>query len=89
MIYGVSLWIALTLIVLGLFAYRYFVALKEDDTVHLADSEAGMISQQTALAAQLSRIDRLRRTLTFVDLAFGLGLASVFLYGAMRDSGLI
>lgn len=89
MMYGVSLWIALTLVVMALFAYRFFVARREDDTVHLADGEAPLIVEQSALASRLERIDRLRNTLTFVDLAFGIMLLAVFAYNALRTSGLI
>jgi len=89
MLYGLSLWIALTVVVMALFAYRFFVSLREDDTVHLADSEAGMIGQQAVLAARLSRIDRLRNALTVVDVVFGLGLLGGFVYQGLHSSGLL
>jgi hypothetical protein len=89
MIYGLTLWIALTVIVMAMFAYRFFIARREDDTVHLADGEVPMIQEQTVLAARLDRIDRLRNTLTFVDLAFGLALLAVFSYNALRTSGVL
>ena len=89
MLYGLSLWIALTLVVMVLFAYRYFVSLREDDTVHLADSEVGLIGEQSALAARLTKIDKLRNTLTAVDIAFGFGLLAVFAYQALRTSGVL
>lgn len=89
MIYGFSLWIALTLVVMALFAYRFFLARNEDDTVHLADGEVPMIQEQNALATRLARVDRLRNTLGYLDLAFGLVLLAIFSYNALRTSGLI
>ncbi len=89
MLYGFLVWIALTLTVMGLIAYRYFVALQEDDTVHLADSEAPLIAQQTAMAAKLGRLDKMSRQLTLVDVAFGFVLGTVFVYDALRKSGLV
>ena len=89
MIYGFSLWVALTVVVMAMFAYRFFIARREDDTVHLADGEAPLIREQTVLAARLDRIDRLRKTLTAVDLAFGLALFAVFAYNSLLASGLL
>lgn len=89
MIYGLAVWIALTLFVMGLFAYRFFLARNEDDMVHLADSEVKLISQQTALAARLDRVDAWRRRLTFVDLLFGLALGGTFIYNTMKSTGLL
>ena len=89
MLYGFFVWIALTVTVMGLIAYRYFVALDEDDTVHLADSEAPLIAQQTAMATRLGRIDKLSRQLTLLDVAFGLVLCSFFAYDALQKLGLV
>ena len=89
MLYGFLVWIALTVTVMGLIAYRYFVALQEDDTVHLADSEAPLITQQNVMAAKLGRLDKLSRQLTLVVVAFGFVLGTVFVYDALRKSGLV
>ena len=89
MLYGFLVWIALTVTVMGLIAYRYFVALQEDDTVHLADSEAPLITQQNVMAAKLGRLDKLSSQLTLVVVAFGFVLGTVFVYDALRKSGLV
>ena len=89
MLYGLFVWIALTATVMGLIAYRYFVALKEDDTVHLADSEVPLIAQQNAMAARLGRIDKLSRQLTLLALGFGLVLGTVFAYNALQKLGVV
>lgn len=89
MLYGFFVWIALTATVMGLIAYRYFVALEEDDNVHLADSEAPLIAQQTAMAAKLGRIDKLSRQLTLLVVGFGLVLGTIFAYDALQKLGLV
>ena len=94
MFYGLSIpivlaWVALTLVVLGLFIYRYSLSRNEDDTVHLADSEASMIGDQSALAARISAVDWWRTRLTAIDIAVGLALVGVFSYNALRTSGII
>lgn len=89
MLYGLSFWIALTLVVLGLFAYRYSLSRREDDTVHLADSEVSLIGEQSALAARINTIDRWRNRLTAVDIVVGVTLFSIFAYDALKSSGII
>lgn len=88
-LYGLAVWIALTLVVLAAFAYRYVVSRGEDDTVHLADSEVSLIGQQSAFAERLSKIDHWRNMLTAIDIAIGLVLVSVFAFNSLRTSGLI
>ena len=94
MLYGLSIplvvaWLALTLVVMGLFIYRYSLSRTEDDAVHLADSEVSMIGEQSALAARIMVIDRWRNRLTAIDIVVGLGLVSAFSYNALKSSGII
>lgn len=89
MLYGFLIWVVLTLVVIGIYSYRYFVSLKEDDILHLADAEAPLILEQNAMAARLNRLDRLRRQLTLVDVGLGILLAAIFGYNALRSSGLL
>lgn len=89
LLYGLAVWIALTLVVMAMFAYRYTVARGEDDTVHLADSEVSLIGKQSAFADRLNKIDHWRNMLTAADIVIGLVLVSVFTYNALRTSGLI
>ncbi|MBY0507170.1 MAG: hypothetical protein K2X03_24865 [Bryobacteraceae bacterium] len=83
------IWIALTLVVLGMIAYRYFVSRQEDDTVHLADSEAPLIAEQQHMVARLNKLDLWKRRLTVADVVLGAGLATVFVVNALRGSGLL
>jgi hypothetical protein len=74
------------LIVIGLIAYRKWVAKDEDDTLRVMDSEVGLVAQQAVVAQKLETIDRWGQTLTAVALAYGLCVGSVFLYQAWTAS---
>lgn len=80
------LWLALTLVVLSLAVARKITARKDDECVHLADSEAVAIGQQVAVAGKLEKIDRWGKTLTIVDVAFGLVLVGIMCYTAWQQS---
>jgi hypothetical protein len=80
------LWMILALIVVGLIAYRKWVAKDEDDTLHVMESEAGLVAQQTVVAEKLEIIDRWGKTLTAIALVYGLAMGSVFLHQAWTAS---
>ena len=77
---SLSVWAVLALIVLALAIYRKVLASKEDDTMHLADAEANLVSQQNVLADKLDVIDKWGKILTIVVVAYGLVLAGSLLY---------
>ena len=89
MILGLAIWVALTLLVMGMVAYRFALTHNEDDTVHLADSEASLIGQQNVQAARLDRLDAWRRRLTFIDVVFGVALGGTFVYNTLVTTGLL
>jgi hypothetical protein len=80
------LWMLLALIVIGLIAYRKWVAKDEDDTLHVMESEVGLVTQQAVVARRLETIDRWGQTLTAIALVYGLAIGSVFLYQAWTAS---
>lgn len=82
----VTIWALLAVVVLALAAYRQILAYHEDDSVHLADKEAGVIQQQMSLASRLGSIDRWGKMLTVFEVVFGLALASIYLYQAWVES---
>jgi hypothetical protein len=74
------LWMALALVVIGLIGYRKWIARAEDDTLHIAESEIGMASQQMVVAQRLDMIDRWGKALTVVALVYGLAVTALFLF---------
>jgi|HubBroStandDraft_6_1064221.scaffolds.fasta_scaffold2279901_1 hypothetical protein len=74
------IWLAITSVVCGLAAYRKLVARNEDDILHVRDSEAGKIAQQSAMAIRLNQVDNWGKTLTVVAFVSGVILAGAVLY---------
>ena len=74
------LWMLLALIVVGLIAYRKWIAKDEDDTLHVMDSDAGKVAQQSVMAQKLELIDHWGQRLTVITLVFGLAMGTVYLY---------
>jgi len=74
------IWLAIASVVFGLAAYRKLVARNEDDILHVRDSEAGKIAQQSAMANRLDRVDKWGKALTVVAFVLGVFLAAAVLY---------
>ena len=74
------LWMLLASIVVGLLLYRKWVAKDEDETLHLADCESGLRSQQVTVAHKLESIDRWGKVLTAIALVYGLVVGAGYLY---------
>ena len=55
---SVSIWAVLAMFVLALAIYRKVLSSKEDDSMHLADADTGIVSQQNVLAEKLEIIDK-------------------------------
>lgn len=82
----VVVWAALALVVLALAAWRQVIDLHEDDSIHLHDSETGLVTQQMTLAKKVSTIDRLGKALTLVTILYGLALAGWVVYQQWLES---
>lgn len=80
------IWCVLTIAVITLAVLRKVSARKEDSYVHLADSEAQIITEQVSVAGRLDRIDYWGKALTVVDLAFLAVMLGIVLYNAWRSS---
>jgi hypothetical protein len=74
------LWMLLALVVAGLIFYRMWISKDEDDTLHVMDSDASKVAQQSVMAHKLELIDHWGQRLTVVALVFGLAMGSAYLY---------
>ena len=74
------LWMFLAVVVAGLIFYRMWIAKDEDDTLHVMDSDAGKVAQQSVMAQKLELIDHWGQRLTVITLVFGLAMGSAYLY---------
>ncbi|HYL34385.1 MAG TPA: hypothetical protein VEV17_00580 [Bryobacteraceae bacterium] len=79
-------WSALTLFVISLAVFRKFTARREDDLVHLTGEADPVISQQFDVAEKLDKIDHWGKTLTVIDIAFGIVLAAISMYITWQQS---
>jgi hypothetical protein len=77
----VAIWSFFALIVLGLAAYRKILSNQEDDSLHVSEGTAGLITQQVATAQKIEVVEKWGKISTAVVLAAGLILASVYFYG--------
>lgn len=76
-----GVWGAMACVVVALAIYRKVIATQEDDMVHLRESEAQLVNQQTVMARRLEGIDAWGKRLTILVAILGVALACYFLYG--------
>lgn len=67
-------------------AYRKIIARKEDDMLHVRDSEATLVAQQLAVAARLETVDRWGKTITALAVVFGIVAGALLLVAAWQNS---
>lgn len=71
-------WTALAVVLLGVALMRRQIASREDDSLHLANSEAALVTGQVELAKKLDTLDRWGKLLTILLAASGIALGSVW-----------
>jgi len=76
-------WAILAVVVLALALYRNLMALHEDDNLHIANGEEGLIPNQLAFYRVMDRIDHWGEALTAITVAGGLVLAAIYLYSRL------
>ena len=76
----------LTVVVIGLALYRFFIGKDQDFHLHMTASEVPDIGKQSSVATRLNWIDRWGKSLTVVTLIYFLGLLLMILYKAWQHS---
>ena len=79
-------WAVLTAIVVILALYRWMVASKEDDSLHVSESETAVVGQQVVVAKKLASVDLWGKTLTVIAALYALALLGAYLYKGWTDS---
>jgi hypothetical protein len=74
------IWVVLAVVVIVLAIYRKMLTSNEDDTLHVLDGDAAVVSQQTVLAKKVEMVDRWGKILTIVALIYGIVIAAGYLY---------
>jgi hypothetical protein len=88
-LYYIVGWALLAIVVLVLAAYRISLDHREDDVLHLATTEAGMVGQQSVLAAKIKKVTRWGEALTVLAVVYGVTLLAVWAYRAWEQSNQI
>jgi len=81
-------WAVLAVVVIALAVYRWIVANREDDSIHISDTETEVIGQQITVATKLAVVDRWGKILTAVALVYALALVGVYLYQGWVGTGI-
>jgi hypothetical protein len=89
MTYLFSLWLALAAVIAAMALYRKRVSADEDDAIHLTAGTERLVQHQEEVAGRLSTIDKWGKTLTALEVVFGLALAGIWLYQAWLDGAKI
>lgn len=79
-------WAVLAVVVVMLMIYRWMVANREDDSLHVSDAETAVVDQQLVVAKKLATVDRWGKTLTAVALIYALGLLGVYMYRSWLET---
>jgi hypothetical protein len=79
------IWACLLMALLGIMLYRKLV-MREDDYVHLADSESRAVSSQIEAVHKLDVLDRWQKILTIVTLVGAVLLGVAYLYQSWMES---
>ena len=77
---------ALACAALLLAVYRKVIARREDDMLHVLDSEATLITQQHAVASRLEAVDRWGKAITALAIVFGVLAGLLLLVAAWQNS---
>lgn len=80
------IWGTLFMVVLALAATRKWIASHEDDTLHLHESDAKIVRQQSWLARTLARLDLCGKSLTILVVLYGVALIARVVYLAWIES---
>jgi hypothetical protein len=77
--------IALTVILAILGVYRWIVAHREDDYIHIDDDPSGkLIENQREAVRTLRKVDRIGIVLTVITAIYGIVLIVMYLYAGLN-----
>ncbi len=72
-------WVALGLVVIALAVYHKMLVKREYISLHV-DADSGMVGQQAAATHRIDMVEKWGKALTTVEVLYGLGLATMYLY---------
>jgi phosphoglycerol transferase MdoB-like AlkP superfamily enzyme len=84
----IVIWAVLTAVVVMLAIYRRRIDSRVDETLHVLDAEAPMISTQADVSKKLAVVDRWGKILTVVAVLYLLGIAAAYIYTSFSDTSI-
>jgi hypothetical protein len=82
----VATWSFFAAIVLGLAIYRKMLSIREDDSLHVSDGGARLVTEQIANARRIDVVEKWGKSLTAVVGTTGLVLAAIYFYGVWQSA---
>jgi hypothetical protein len=82
------IWAVLATVLVFLALYRRRVFMKSDETLHVLDAEAPMVSSQAEVGKRLEKIDLWGKILTVVVVLYALAIAGLYLYSTFTDTSI-
>jgi hypothetical protein len=76
-------WMCMGVATLGLALYRKFLAMKEDDYIHIEEWRAPEVLRQETMAKKIHAIDRFGETLSVLTVVGGLALGIAYIYAGL------
>jgi len=80
-----AIWSFFAAIVLVLAVYRKMLSVREDDSLHVSDGGAKLVTEQIANAEKIAVVEKWGKSLTAVVLFAGLVLAAIYFYGVFQS----
>ena len=79
-----GLWSAVFAAYLGVTLMRWSLGHKEDDHIHVLDSEKELVGVQVSVSRKLDMLDRWKTALLVATLLLGLAIAAVHMYSVFQ-----
>jgi hypothetical protein len=79
-----SIWSFFALIVIVLAIYRKMLSVREDDSLHVSEASANLVSQQMVVAQKIAVVEKWGKSLTAVVVATGLVMVAIYIYGVWQ-----
>jgi hypothetical protein len=76
-------WMCMGGATLGLALYRKFLAMKEDDYIHIEEWRTTEVAKQETMARKIHAIDRYGEVLSILTVVGGLILSFAYIYAAL------
>jgi len=79
-----AIWSFFAAIVAGLAIYRKMLSVREDDSIHVTEGSARLVTEQVLNTQRIEVIEKWGKSLTAVVFLAGMILAAIYFYGVWQ-----